>query len=410
MAILVINSGSSSVKYGLFGHSGEAAFSRGLVELSGGGQGRVREQVVARILEQAQQDQGIDAIGHRVVHGGAMFRHSVVVDGEVLERIHSLDHLAPLHNPANRQGIAIALECLPRTPQVAVFDTTFFNTLPESAWRYALPRALADEHQIRRYGFHGISHRYVVTETARLLACSPASLRLITLHLGNGASAAAVEGGRCVETSMGLTPQEGLVMGTRAGDLDPSILIYLQRHAGMSADALETLLNRESGLRGLCGESDMRLIRQRARNGDADARLAIDIFVHRLRKYIGAYLAVLGGADALVFTGGIGEHDAALRSEVCAGLEGFGIRLDPRRNAAQAGVISPDDGAMRVMVVPTNEELAIARETQRCLADSPVALETPPRRSAAAPERAVRGQARGRGRLSRGKGSGNDRN
>lgn len=410
MAILVINSGSSSVKYGVFGHSGEAAFSRGLIELSGHGQRQDREQAVARILEQAQRDHGIDAIGHRVVHGGAVFRHSVVVDGEVLKRIRSLDHLAPLHNPANRQGIAVALECLPGTPQVAVFDTTFFNTLPESAWRYALPKALADEHQIRRYGFHGISHRYVVTETARLLACSPASLRLITLHLGNGASAAAVEGGRCVETSMGLTPQEGLVMGSRAGDLDPSILIYLQRHAGMSADDLETLLNRESGLRGLCGDSDMRLIRRRAQNGDADARLAIDIFVHRLRKYIGAYLAVLGGADALVFTGGIGEHDAMLRSEVCAGLEGFGICLEPRRNAAQARVISPDGGALRVMVVPTNEELAIARETQHCLAEASVSVETPPHEATPVPERPARRQVGGRNRLSGGKGPGSDRN
>lgn len=410
MAILVINSGSSSVKYGVFGHSGEAAFSRGLIELSGHGQRQDREQAVARILEQAQRDHGIDAIGHRVVHGGAVFRHSVVVDGEVLKRIRSLDHLAPLHNPANRQGIAVALECLPGTPQVAVFDTTFFNTLPESAWRYALPKALADEHQIRRYGFHGISHRYVVTETARLLACSPASLRLITLHLGNGASAAAVEGGRCVETSMGLTPQEGLVMGSRAGDLDPSILIYLQRHAGMSVDDLETLLNRESGLRGLCGDSDMRLIRRRAQNGDADARLAIDIFVHRLRKYIGAYLAVLGGADALVFTGGIGEHDAMLRSEVCAGLEGFGICLEPRRNAAQARVISPDGGALRVMVVPTNEELAIARETQHCLAEASVSVETPPHEATPVPERPARRQVGGRNRLSGGKGPGSDRN
>lgn len=367
MAILVINSGSSSVKYGVFDLSDRGELSRGIIDLSDQKHTGNRAGAIRQIFEQARSAHSIDGIGHRVVHGGEAFRRSMRIDAAVLERIRSLHHLAPLHNPASTLGMEIALETAPEIPQVAVFDTAFSNTLPECAWRYALPKAMADSHRIRRYGFHGISHQYVATAASNRLGRTPSTLRLITLHLGNGASAAAIEGGRCVETSMGMTPQEGLVMGTRAGDLDPSILIYLQRHTGMSADQMETLLNRESGLRGLCGETDMRIIRQRAQCGDAEARLAIDIFVHRVRKYIGAYTAVLGGLDGLVFTGGIGEHDADLRDEVCVGLACLGIRLDPRRNADHAAIISPEDVSPTVLVIPTNEELAIARETHRCL-------------------------------------------
>ncbi|MEJ2426820.1 MAG: acetate kinase [Candidatus Thiodiazotropha sp.] len=365
MIILVINSGSSSVKYGIFDLTTGGEPSRGIVDLTATEHAGDRAGAIRQIFRQAKD---IDGIGHRVVHGGAGFLTPMRIDPGVLERIRALNHLAPLHNPASTLGIDIALEAAPETPQVAVFDTTFFSTLPESAWRYALPKALADTHQIRRYGFHGISHEYVANEAAQHLGRAPNALRLITLHLGNGASAAAIEGGRCVETSMGMTPQEGLVMGTRAGDLDPSILIHLQRQTGMTADQLEQLLNRESGLRGLCGETDMRTIRERARHGDAQARLAIDIFVHRVRKYIGAYTAVLGGLDALVFTGGIGEHDADLRDEVCMGLSCLGIRLDAQRNASHATIISQAEQTPQVMVIPTNEELAIARATQRCLA------------------------------------------
>ena len=367
MTILVINSGSSSVKYGIFNLAEGVELSRGIVDLTHPAQAGDRAEAIRRIYATARSTHPIEGIGHRVVHGGAAFRRPVRIDGEVLAQIRALHHLAPLHNPASSLGIEIALETAPEIPQVAVFDTTFSSTLPESAWRYALPKALADRHQIRRYGFHGISHRYVATAAAQQLGVAPDRLRLITLHLGNGASAAAIEGGRCVETSMGMTPQEGLVMGTRAGDLDPSILIYLQNRIGMTADDLEQLLNRQSGLLGLCGETDMRLIRQRARQGDGEARLAIDIFVHRIRKYIGAYTAVLGGLDGLVFTGGIGEHDADLRDEVCSGLGCLGIAVDPRRNAEHAMVISPEGATPRVMVVPTNEELAIARETRQCL-------------------------------------------
>jgi acetate kinase len=251
---------------------------------------------------------------------------------------------------------------------VAVFDTAFFSTLPEYVWRYALPKALTDRQGIRRYGFHGISHQFVTTQAMRKLDIPVERLRLITLHLGNGASIAAIKGERCVETSMGMTPQEGLVMGTRAGDLDPSILIHLQRCCGLSADDLERLLNRESGLLGLCGDSDMRIIRRRARDGEQDARLAISIFAHRVRKYLGAYTAVLGGLNGLVFTGGIGENDADLRSEICLHLDCLGIRIDAHRNAEHATTISPEGESPQVMVIPTNEELAIARETRKCLA------------------------------------------
>ena len=365
MHILVINSGSSSVKYGVYEMSGEQVSEHDVVDL--GERESEREAAIRRILETVQTQHRIDAVGHRVVHGGDAFRQPTRVDREVLAKIESLHHLAPLHNPAGSLGIRIALESAPELPQVAVFDTAFSATLPESAWRYALPKALADRYHIRRYGFHGISHQYVSATAARQFGRAPERLRLITLHLGNGASAAAVLGGRCVETSMGLTPQEGLVMGTRAGDLDPSIPIFLQQQTGMTANELERLLNRESGLHGLCGESDMRNIRRRATQGDAEARLAIDIFVHRIRKYIGAYTAVLGGLDGLVFTGGIGEHDADLRAEVCVGLACLGIRIDAQRNVAHATVISPEGEPLRVMVVPTNEELAIARETRRCL-------------------------------------------
>jgi len=369
MSILVINSGSSSVKFGLYQPASDAFSTRDVIDLTEPDRERAREREIRRILRQALDRGPLEGIGHRVVHGGADFRFPVRIDRAVLDRIRDLNPLAPLHNPASALGIAIALDSTPQIPQVAVFDTAFFATLPETAWRYALPRALADHHQIRRYGFHGISHQYVSAQAAALLPGESDSLRMISLHLGNGASAAAMRGGHCVETSMGMTPQEGLVMGTRAGDLDPSILIHLQRKAGVSASALEDLLNHKSGLLGLCGESDMRTIRQRAREGDRQARQAIDIFVHRIRKYVGAYAAVLGGVDALVFTGGIGEHDADLRAEVCSGLEFLGLRLDPQRNADHATFVSPDASLPRVMVVPTNEELAIARATRHCLAE-----------------------------------------
>ena len=366
--ILVINSGSSSLKYRIFHMAGERELDRGAftgLDSSADDTGPRRE-ALRRIFEAAGTVAGV---GHRVVHGGAAHRSPVRVDDSVLESLQGLNALAPLHNPACLEGIALALEAAPGVPQVAVFDTAYFADLPEHAWRYALPRELADRYGVRRYGFHGISHGYVAAAAARQLDRPLERLRLVTLHLGHGASAAAVAGGRCVETSMGMTPLEGLVMGTRSGDLDPAVVAMLQHHTGMGPDGVEALLNRESGLRGLCGEADMRTVRARAAAGDGAARLAIDVFVHRIRKYVGGYAAVLGGLDALVFTGGIGEHDAALRAEVCAGLAVLGVALDPQRNDAGRTVISRDDAPAAVLVVPTNEELAIARATRDLLVD-----------------------------------------
>ncbi|MEJ2454496.1 MAG: acetate kinase [Candidatus Thiodiazotropha sp.] len=367
MSILALNSGSSSVKYGIFTSGAEVPPVRSSVDLDKGAGESARGRAIRKIVESAMQSHTIEAIGHRVVHGGEAFRDPVRIDTPVLERIRSLTPLAPLHNPACVQGIETVLESAPQLPQVAVFDTAYSAALPESAWRYALPHELADRYRIRRYGFHGISHQYVCAEAAALLQSPLKGLKLISLHLGNGASAAASHGGRCVETSMGMTPLEGLVMGTRAGDLDPSILITLQRQAGLSAEALDAMLNHDSGLLGLCGDYDMRAIRRRARNGDADARLAIDIFVHRIRKYVGAYAAVLGGLDALIFTGGIGEHDTELRAEVCNGLAFLGLHIDVRRNAGKLPLISAGERPPHLLVIPTNEELAIARATQACL-------------------------------------------
>jgi len=377
MSILVINSGSSSLKYRLYGMAHEEELDHGTVEhLDPAGEpDSQREQALRRVFEATAARHPIAAMGHRVVHGGGEFRAPVRVDDEVLHRLKGLDELAPLHNPACRMGIETALAVAPGVPQVAVFDTGYFASLPEHVWRYALPRELADRHGIRRYGFHGISHEYVARAAAGQLGRPLDELRLITLHLGNGASAAAIRHGHCVETSMGMTPLEGLVMGSRTGDMDPAVVCHLQRRTGMSADDLEAVLNRQSGLLGLCGDGDMRAIRRRAADGDGDARLAIDIFCHRLRKYIGAYGAVLGGMDALVFTGGMGEHDAALRQDVCDGLGSLGIALDPARNAADAAFISPDGALPAVLVIPTNEELAIARATARCLETTPAESE-----------------------------------
>lgn len=374
MTILVINSGSSSVKFGLFDGAGEHELERGHFDGldDTGGSGGERAAVIERLLQRLSRSHRLTALGHRVVHGGAHFHNAVQLDGEVMERLRSLRSLAPLHNPAAIQGMEIARTRLPELPQVAVFDTAFGAQLPEVAWRYALPKSLADAHAIRRYGFHGISHQYVAAEAARLLQQPVERLRLITLHLGNGASAAAIDGGRCVETSMGMTPQEGLVMGSRAGDIDSAIVTLLQREVGLSVEAVDRLLNRESGLKGLCGDGDMQRIRQRAQQGDREARLAIDIFVHRLKKYVGAYMAILGGLDALIFTGGIGEHDAASRFEVCQGLQALGIRLDTTGNDQHKSCISQDASQVRVLVIPTNEELAIARQTVDCLAQSRV--------------------------------------
>lgn len=396
MRLLVLNSGSSSVKYRLFDLSGPRAIASGEAERIGERGGRFLHRVpgersAAREESRDFPDHGaalahifttleapplaagpatLAGIGHRVVHGGETFRAPALVNEAVIQAIRDTVPLAPLHNPANLLGIEVAREQCPELPQVVVFDTAFHQTLPPVAYHYAIPHRYYTEDGIRRYGFHGTSHAYVAREAARLLERPPETLNLITLHLGNGASVAALRAGRSVDTSMGMTPLEGLVMGTRSGDLDPSIVPHLQRTRGMSAAEVDAMLNEDSGLKGIAGRNDMRELHRAAEGGDARARLAIEVFCYRVKKYIGAYLAVLGRVDAIVFTGGIGEHDAAVRSESCAGLDALGIRVDARRNAASADgprAIHAAGSPVHVLVVPTDEELEIARQAAECI-------------------------------------------
>ncbi|MEU1100322.1 acetate kinase [Streptomyces tibetensis] len=388
--VLVLNSGSSSLKYQLLDMRDSSRLAVGLVERIGertsrlkhtpaGGESRERGGAIAdhdaalkAVAEELAKDGlGLDspelaAIGHRVVHGGKHFTEPTVVDDAVLAEIERLIPVAPLHNPANLTGLRTAQALRPDLPQVAVFDTAFHTTMPESAARYAIDVETADEHRIRRYGFHGTSHAYVSRATAGLLGKDPAETNVIVLHLGNGASASAVRGGRCVDTSMGLTPLEGLVMGTRSGDIDPAVIFHLMRVGGMSADEIDTLLNKKSGLIGLCGDNDMREIRRRVDEGDEQAELAFDIYIHRLKKYIGAYYAVLGRVDAVAFTAGVGENAAPVRAAALAGLEELGLAVDGERNAVrgdEARLISPEGARVAVAVVPTDEELEIATQT-----------------------------------------------
>ncbi|MFF2102718.1 acetate kinase [Streptomyces sp. NPDC058202] len=389
--VLVLNSGSSSVKYQLLDMRDSSRLAVGLVERIGEGTSRLRHTALttgetresaaefadheaalkAVAAELARDGLGLDspelaAIGHRVVHGGRTFTEPTVVDDGVLAEIERLIPVAPLHNPANLTGIRTAMALRPDLPQVAVFDTAFHTTMPESAARYAIDVRTADEHRIRRYGFHGTSHAYVSRATAELLGKAPEEVNVIVLHLGNGASASAVRGGRCVDTSMGLTPLEGLVMGTRSGDVDPAVIFHLKRVGNMSTDEIDTLLNKKSGLIGLCGDNDMREIRRRVDEGDEQARLAFDIYIHRLKKYIGAYYAVLGRVDAIAFTAGVGENAAPVREAAIAGLEELGLVVDGDLNAVrgdEARLISPPYARVAVAVVPTDEELEIATQT-----------------------------------------------
>jgi acetate kinase len=330
-------------------------------------------------MRERLHEKGIDlsevplrAVGHRVVHGGPDFSAPVVIDDEVLERIQSLNPLAPLHNPAAVVGITAARARF-HVPHVAVFDTAFFATLPPAASTYAVPADLARRHSIRRYGFHGTSHQFVSQATADLLGRPVGELRQVVLHLGNGCSASAIRGGEAVDTSMGLTPLQGLVMGTRSGDVDPGLHAYLNREAGLSIDEVDATLNKKSGLLGLSGVNDFRELVGRVDAGDEAARLAFDVFVHRLKHYVGAYIAILGGIDVLTFTAGIGQNSPPLRAAVADGLEGLGISVDPQRNedrSSGARVISKDGSPVAVAVVPTNEELAIARQTADVVAQS----------------------------------------
>ena len=368
--VFVLNAGSSSLKYQLVDPATARVHASGTVERIGDAGGVPDHEAAVR---QALRDiEGLPspvACGHRVVHGGLRFDAATIVTPQVEQAIEDLSALAPLHNPANLQGIRAAQAVLD-VPQVAVFDTAFHRTIPDPAATYAIPVEVAEEHQVRRYGFHGTSHRFVSRAAADFLGIPLEQSRIVVLHLGNGASACAVAEGRSVDTSMGLTPLEGLVMGTRSGDLDPAILFHLHRQAGLGFDELERMLNRESGLKGLTGTGDMRDVATAAADGDEAAALALEIVRHRLRKYIGAYLAVLGGLDAVVFTAGIGENDAALRARTIEPLAHLGLRIDEQRNAVRskdARRISPDDSPVAVLVVPTNEELEIARQTAAVL-------------------------------------------
>ena len=365
-SVLVLNTGSSSIKYQVIDAESHRRTACGLIE-------RAEDMhSVAAVLsaEPALRDAPIVAVGHRVVHGGQLFRQPVVIDDGVLAVLKDLVSLAPLHLPANMEGISLARRTFPNVPHVAVFDTAFHHTLPVHAYTYAVPRTWREQFGVRRYGFHGISYQYVSKRAAALLGRTVGEVNLIVLHLGNGASACAIEAGRSVDTSMGLTPLEGLIMGTRSGDLDPALPAYLERVAGLDSAAVETALNKESGLLALAGSNDLRDVWAAIARGDADARLAIDVYCHRIRKYVGAYYAVLGRVDAVVFTAGVGERDPGVRELALRGLERLGIAVDPTRNTTAGDAerfVSPDGADVPVLVVPTNEESEIAAQTLGCI-------------------------------------------
>lgn len=371
--ILVLNAGSSSIKYQVFDMSTQQVLIKGLIDRIGEAGSTIPnhhaalEQIVAQ-LHQAQLP--IQAIGHRAVHGGEAFHDAALITPDVMAAMRQMIPLAPLHNPANLEGIEVAQRLFPDLPQVAVFDTAFHQTMPPVAYRYAVPTALYEQHQVRRYGFHGTSHQYVAEQAAHYLQQPLHTLNLITLHLGNGCSATAIEQGKSIDTSMGLTPLEGLVMGTRCGDIDPALHFYLSRELNMSAQDLEALLNKQSGLKGICGVGDMREIQRLAAEGDENAQLAEALFAYRVKKYIGAYYAVLGTVDAIIFTGGIGENSSRIRALSCAKLQGLGIELDEENNSlANKGISAchSTNSRVKVLVIPTNEELAIARHTLKFL-------------------------------------------
>ncbi len=394
MKVLVLNSGSSSIKFQLFKPDQWAVVASGSVSrigepgglltwkwLDAAGRTETREdalpiathhagleRMVAGLRESGSLGDLAEllAVGHRVVHGGEAFHEPTVVDDDVVDAIRQMIPLAPLHNPANLDGILVARELFPDVPQVAVFDTAFHQTMPRTAYRYAIPEYLYREHRVRRYGFHGTSHHYVAKRAAQMLGKAIERCNLITLHLGNGSSATAIRNGVSVDTSMGMTPLEGLVMGTRCGDIDPAVHFYLCKNLGFDNQTLDDLFNRQSGLLGLCGLNDMREIHARAEAGDEKAELAIGISCHRLKKYIGAYSAELGRVDAVCFTGGIGENDSETRARACSGLGNLGIHLDQQANLHAGGGehrISAPDSPVQVLVIPTNEELEIARQT-----------------------------------------------
>lgn len=386
--VLVINSGSSSIKYQLVDVQSGDALASGIVERIGLEVGKLKHEgpdgkteleqpipdheVGMRLVLDtfAQHGPAIDeaelaAVGHRIVQGGDVFDGPALVTDEVLAQIEELSPLAPLHNPANAAGVRAARAAFPDTPHVAVFDTAFHRTMPPAAYTYAIDRQVAADYKIRRYGAHGTSHLFVSREVAGWLGRDLESTNTIVLHLGNGASASAVQGGRCIDTSMGLTPLEGLVMGTRSGDIDPAVLFHLARQGGYTIDQLDELLNRKSGMLGLSGYTDMRDVHDAAAAGDENVRTALDVYYHRIKGYVGNYYAQLGRVDVIAFTAGIGENDDIVRAGALKGLEGLGITLDLARNEGrkkEPTIISTDDSPVTVVVYPTNEELEIARQ------------------------------------------------
>jgi acetate kinase len=400
MKILVINTGSSSIKYQLFDMVGQGILASGVAEKIGEekgllthkkflANGEIAEKVAeGRIVDHykglkrivdllVDPEQGviedkseISAVGHRVVHGGETFRAPTIIDGKVIEAIKENIPLAPLHNPPNLVGIEVAKTLFPEAPQVAVFDTAFHQTIPMESFLYAIPIELYEVHRIRRYGFHGTSHAYVAEKAAEFMGSPLNELNLITIHLGNGASMAAIKKGRSVDTTMGMTPLAGLVMGTRSGDVDPALPFFLVEHLGISVKEIDDLLNKQSGLKGICGSNDMREVMEKKDAGDGKAKLALDIYTYRIKKYIGAYFAVLESLDAIVFTAGVGENSPFIRERCSQGLHKLGIEIDSERNnQTQEGIreISPPGSQVKVLVVPTDEELQIAQDTKRVL-------------------------------------------
>ncbi len=391
MKILVINTGSSSIKYKLFDMRNESLLAEGTVERIGEKECRLVQTAggerIEKTLEMSDHRKGladiidlltdakhgvirdrkeIGAVGHRVVHGGELFSAPAVIDESVSEAVRANAHLAPLHNPHNLTGIETAMSFFPDVPHVAVFDTAFHQTLPPHAFHYGLPYEFYEKHKVRRYGFHGTSHFYVAKEAAAFMGIGLDEANLVVIHLGNGASVTAIENGRSVDTSMGMTPLEGLLMGTRCGEIDPDITFYLVENLGMTIEEIHNLMNKQSGLKGLCGKSDMRDVLDSVARGDEKAKLALNIYSYRIKKYIGAYYAVLGRVDAVVFTAGIGQNVPVIREMACAGLERLGIRIDHDRNkesVRQIVDVAADSSPVRILVVPTNEELEIARRT-----------------------------------------------
>lgn len=392
MNILVINAGSSSLKYQFIDMTTENVLAKGIAERIGIADSILKHQATGKERHDVKQDMHdhidavklvlnmlidpeygvikdmgeINAVGHRVLHGGERFTNSVIINDEVIKAIEDHIELGPLHNPANLMGIQACAKVMPDVPMVAVFDTAFHQTMPKKAYLYALPYDAYKRLRIRRYGFHGTSHRYVSQRVAQLLHRSFDELKIITCHLGNGSSVAAVKYGKCIDTSMGLTPLEGLVMGTRCGDIDPAIVGYIMKKENLTVDEMDNYMNKKSGVLGLSGiSSDFRDLDAAAKEGNERAQMALQVFAYRVKKYIGSYAAAMGGVDCIVFTGGIGENTGSMRKLICEDLDFLGLVIDDERNKirAQEQMITTNDSRVKVMIVPTNEELMIARDT-----------------------------------------------